>query len=196
MLSKVLFIPKFHIFQGVQSKLRNRRSTSLKRRWFWIRFFKFISQKEVTFVTIKTKVKEREPLFCCWTCTILLLMVGKFEREISTKLITLLILRLPAKIQKYQIGWPVSERGNTTYDYWVLNFLFKVDHHQMKHRFSSPKCERPVFSHSIFSHSGAVFWPGNFALWEDLLINKFPAQKKNYASKKSDTQYNSSINPV
>ena len=90
--------------QGVQSKLRNRRSTSLKRSWFWIRFFKFISQKEVTFVTIKTKVKEREPLFCCWTCTILLLMVGKFEREISTKLITLLILRLPAKIQKYQIG--------------------------------------------------------------------------------------------
>ena len=94
--------------QGVQSKLRNRRSTSLKRCWFWIRFFKFISQKEVTFVTIKTKVKEREPLFCCWTCTILLLMVGKFEGEKSTKLITLLILRLPAKIQKYQIGWPGS----------------------------------------------------------------------------------------
>ena len=91
-------------FQGVQSKWRHWRSTSLKRHWFWIRFFKFISQKEVTFVTIKTKVKEREPLFCCWTCTILLLMVGKFEGETSTKLITLLILRLPAKIQKYQIG--------------------------------------------------------------------------------------------
>ena len=68
--------------------------------------FKFISQKEVTFVKIKAKVKVKEPLFCCWTCTILLLMVGKFEGEKSTKLITLLILRLPAKIQKYQIGQP------------------------------------------------------------------------------------------
>ena len=34
----------------------------------------------------------------------LLLMVGKFEQETSTKLMTLLILRIPAKIQKYQIG--------------------------------------------------------------------------------------------
>ena len=63
-----------------------------------------VLQVKTGYFCMKRKVKEKEPLFCCWTCTILLLMVGKFEREISTKLITLLILRLPAKIQKYQIG--------------------------------------------------------------------------------------------
>ena len=40
--------------------------------------------------------------------SMLLLMVGKFEQETSTKLMTLLILRIPAKIQKYQIGCPAK----------------------------------------------------------------------------------------
>ena len=66
--------------------------------------FQVYKPKRGYFCINKNKVKEKEPLFCCWTCTILLLMVGKFEGEKSTKLITLSILRLPAKIQKYQIG--------------------------------------------------------------------------------------------
>ena len=70
--------------------------------------FQVYKPKRGYFCINKNKVKEKEPLFCCWTCTILLLMVGKFEGEKSTKLITLSILRLPAKIQKYQIG-PAGE---------------------------------------------------------------------------------------
>ena len=60
--------------------------TSRKRRWFRIRFFtKFIVLNKGIFITIKTK----EHLFCCWTCTILFLMVGTFDcKEINKSLHT------------------------------------------------------------------------------------------------------------
>ena len=87
--------------------------------------FQVYKPKRGYFCINKNKVKEKEPLFCCWTCTILLLMVGKFEGEKSTKLITLSILRLPAKIQKYQIGPAGIGIVKKPFKYWSKQPLIK-----------------------------------------------------------------------
>ena len=55
-------------------------------------------------------------------------MVGKFEGEKSTKLITLSILRLPAKIQKYQIG----PAGKNPQGFWQKKTLEDFDHEKLK----------------------------------------------------------------
>ena len=85
-------------------------------------------------------------------------MVGKFEGEKSTKLITLLILRLPAKIQKYQIG--PAEKNKTGVIRTTLTFLILG------------KTDILAFSDSFAIELSFVFWV--YGLKQPLDASKWP----------------------